>query len=90
LVDFSSNIQMLPVDDFWLSRTGKKNIGPIIDTGSYTLSMFQQIGTPTFTMPHSAASQVLDTNFTRWKIEFHDSNWPIVCDFYATQDDKSD
>ena len=32
--------------------------------------MFQQIGTPTFTMPHSAAAWVLDTNYTRRKIEF--------------------
>ena len=56
--DFSSNKQQLR-DDSPLSRTRKKNIAPILDTGSYTLSMFQQIGTPTFTMPHSAMAQVL-------------------------------
>ena len=89
LIGFSSNNQQLP-NDSRLTTTGQTNTGPIIDTGSHTLSMFQQIGTPTFTMPHSAAAQVLDTKCTRRKIEFHNSNWPIVCDFYATQDGKSD
>ena len=86
---FSSSKQQLP-NDSRLATTGRSETDPVLDTGSKTLSMFQQIGTPTFTMPHSAAAQVLDTNCTRRKIEFHNSNWPIVCDFYATQDDKSD
>jgi hypothetical protein len=89
LIDFSSNKQHLP-NNSQLTTTGQTNAGPVIDTGSHILSMFQQIGTPTFTMPHSAAAQVLDTNCTRRKIEFHNRNWPIVCDFYATQDGKSD
>ncbi len=88
-IDFSSNKQQLP-NDSRLTTTGQTNTGPVIDTGSHTLSMFQQIGTPTFTMPHSATAQVLDTKCTRRKIEFHNSNWPIVCNFYATQDGKSD
>ena len=37
-------------------------------------SMFQQISTPMFTMPHSATARVLDTNCTCRKIEFHNSN----------------
>jgi hypothetical protein len=39
---------------------------------------------------HSEAAQILDTNCTRRKIEFHNSNWPIVTCFYTRQDSDSD
>ena len=64
LLDFSSSKQQLP-NDSRLAMTGRWETDPVLDTGSNTLSMFQQIGTPTFTMTHSATAQVLDTNCTR-------------------------
>ncbi len=66
-IDFTSSRQQLP-NDSPLATTGRSKSDPVIDTGSNTLSVFQQIGIPTFTMPHSAAAQVLDTNCTRRKM----------------------
>ena len=56
---------------------------------SNTISLIEQINPPTFTLGHSEAAQILDTNCTRRKIEFHNSNWPIVSHFYTTQDNNS-
>ena len=57
---------------------------------SDTIPLFDQITPPTITFAHSKAARILDTNCTQRKIEFHNSNWPIVCHFYTTQIRNSD
>jgi hypothetical protein len=64
--------------------------GPKNTIESSTIPLFDQITPPTFTLGHSEAAQILDTNCTQRKIEFHNSNWPIICHFYTTQDNNSD
>ena len=43
---------------------------------------------PIFSLGHSEAARLLNTACTQRKLEFHNSNWLIVCHFFSSSDNN--
>ena len=42
-----------------------------------------------FSLGHSEASRLLKTECIQISLEFHNSNWPIVCHFFSSSDNNN-
>ena len=62
----------------WHDPNLQSNIIPAVD----------HIAWPIFSLGHSEAARLLDTTCTQRKLEFHNSNWPIVCHFFSSSDNN--
>jgi hypothetical protein len=80
----ASSLNKKPRAKSLASASSHRDSGPKDNIDSNMMSLFEQITPPTFMLGHSEAAGIFDTNCARRKIEFHNSNWPIVCHFYTT------